>query len=324
MKAIRYFNYGSPDVLELRDVPRPVPGKNEILIRVYAAAVNPYDWHFMRGSPYLMRAMSGLFRPKVPSLGIDLAGEVAEVGEGVNQFGEGDRVFGVVSSGAFAEYALVPVDRCVTAIPDALGYKEAAAFPVAAITALQGLRAAGGSLSGQQVLINGASGGVGTFAVQLAKHLGAIVTSVCSTRNLELVRELGAATTIDYTREDFCAQEQRFDLIFDLVGNRSVRDSRQALAHDGRCVICGFSSLPMLMQHMALGPLTSIASSRKVRLMPTARPNTEDLAFLASLAAGGSLKPVIDRTYPLAQVADAIRYLEKGHARGKIVIIINR
>jgi len=322
MKAIRYFRYGSPNVLELQEIPRPETGKDEILIRVHAAAVNPYDWHFMRGTPYMMRLMSGLMRPKVPALGIDLAGEVVGVGEGVTQFREGDRVFGIISSGAYAEYASVPADRCMTLIPSDLDYEAAAAFPVAAITALQGLRMAGESLSGQHVLINGASGGVGTFAVQLAKHFGGLVTGVCSTRNLELVRELGATVTIDYTEEDFCAKERRFDLIFDLVGNRSVQDYRRALTPGGRCVICGFSSVPLLIQHMILGPLTSMGASRKVRLMPTARPNSEDLAYLASLAASGSLQPVIDRTYSLGQVPDAIRYLEKGHARGKVVVKI--
>lgn len=323
MRAIVYSQYGSPDVLEYKEIPVPEPGENELLLKVHAAAANPLDWHYMRGTPWLMRLMSGLFRPKKNRLGVDLAAEVFRTGQGVTQHEIGDSVFGIVPNGSFAEFVKVPESSALHKMPAGLSYEQAAAFPVAAITALQGLRDCGKVQQGQKVLVNGASGGVGTFAIQLARYFGAEVTGVCSTTNLEMVLGLGAHKVIDYTREDFTRGDKAYDLIFDLVGNRSVGHYKRSLRKGGRCVICGFSSSTRLIQHLILGPLQSFGSNRKVGMMPTAKPNKADLEFLARIAESGSLKAVIDRRYTLQQTAEAIRYLETGHARGKIIIGID-
>ena len=320
MKAILYTTYGSPDVLQLKEVEQPTPKDNEILVKVYTASANPLDWHFMRGSPFIARLGNGLRKPKDPRLGADFAGRVEAVGNNVTQFQPGDEVFGA-AKGAFAGYMCVTENE-VALKPANLSFEEAATVPIAATTALQGLRDKGQVRSGQKVLVNGASGGVGTFAVQIAKSYGAEVTGVCSTRNLDMVRSIGADHVIDYTREDFARNGQRYDLIYDAVGNRSVTDYKRALNAGGMCVIAGFTSLPRLFQHMVLGPLRSKGGNKKVGLMDMAKINQKDLLYLKELLETGKVVPVIDRRYSLCEVPEAIRYLETGHARGKIVITV--
>ena len=322
MKAIFYNKYGGPDVLEYKEVPIPEPGNNELLLKIHAAAANPLDWHFMRGKPLMMRFMSGLVRPKHKGLGADLAAEIVRTGNAVSGFKEGEVVFGIVPKGAFAEFLTVGDTAPLQKIPEGLSFVQAAAFPIAAITALQGIRDYGKVMQGQKVLINGASGGVGTFAVQLARYYGAEVTGVCSTKNLELVRGLGASRVIDYTREDFTLGNNAYDLIFDLVGNRSVGHYRRALRPGGHCLICAYYSVSHLLQHMFYGPLSSIGNKRKVAMMPMARPNKDDIQLLAQLAQEGVLNAVIDRQYRLSETAEAIRYMETGRARGKVIISI--
>jgi len=322
MKAIVYTQYGSPDVLQFKDVEKPLPKDGEILVKIYAASANPLDWHLMRGAPFLARLAGGLRKPKDPRLGADFAGRVESVGSNVTQFQPGDEVFGAYT-GSFAEYASVPENKL--ALKTANGpFEEAAAVPVAAITALQGLRDKGQIQSGQKVLINGASGGVGTFAVQIAKSFGAEVTGVCSTRNLDMVRSIGADHVIDYMQEDFTKNGQHYDLIYDAVGNRSVSDYKRALTSNGTCVIAGFTSLPRLFEHMVLGPLRSKIGNKKVGLMGIAQINQKDLVFVKELVEAGKVVPVIDRHYSLCETAEAIQYLEEGHARGKVVIMVNQ
>lgn len=323
MKAVRYKRYGSPDVLEYTEVEKPTPHADEVLIKIQAAAANPLDWHYMRGAPFIFRLVEmGFPKPKNPKLGADLAGVVEAVGSSVTQFRVGDAVFGdasMIGLGAFAEYICVPASVVILK-PTMLSFEEAAAVPVAALTALQGLRDAGGIQAGHKVLVNGASGGVGSFAVQIAKAFGAEVTGVCSTRNLELVRSIGADAVIDYTREDFAKMGKRYDLIFDAVGNRSVRDFSRALVPGGRCVVAGFTNLPHLFGIMLRGAWAKRTTGKQIGQMGTVKPNQSDLLFLKSLAETSKLKPVIDRCYPLAETAEAIRYLETMRARGKVVI----
>jgi NADPH:quinone reductase-like Zn-dependent oxidoreductase len=325
MKAIAYHDYGPPDVLELRDVEKPIVQDNEVLISVHAASVNPADWHLMRGTPFPARLEMGFRKPKHTILGVDVAGRVEAVGGSVTQFQPGDEVFGEKFQsgwGCFAEYVAVAEDRIVLK-PANLTFEEAAAVPLAASTALQGLRDKGRLQPGQTVLINGASGGVGTFAVQIAKAFGAEVTGVCSTRNLDMVRSIGADHVVDYTREDFTKNRQTYDLIFCTVGNRSAADYKRALSPHGICVVAGFTTMShMLFQVLLLGAWASLTGSRKVGFMGTVRPNKEDLVFLKELLEAGKVAPVIDRRYPLSEAAEAIRYLEGGHARGKVVISV--
>jgi len=322
MKAIVYEKYGSPDVLQLKDVEKPVPGDNEVLLKVHAASVNPADWHTMRGKPFLTRFNSGLFKPKNPIPGIDIAGKVEAVGKNVTEFKPGDAAFGDCGwGGAFAEYVCVKEERIVPK-PDNISFEEATSVSVAAITALQALRDHGKVQPGYKVLINGASGGVGTFAVQMAKSFGAEVTGVCSTRNLDLVRSIGADRVIDYVEEDFTRTEQKYDLIIDNVANRSVSDLKRALRPGGNCVIVGYTSLALLLQHMVLGPLLSMFSGKKVGSMGIANPNQKDLLFLKELLVTGKIKPVIDKRYPLSEAADALAYIGGHHARGKVVLTV--
>jgi NADPH:quinone reductase-like Zn-dependent oxidoreductase len=322
MKAIVYYKYGSPDVLKCEEIEKPIPGDNEVLIRVHAASANPADWHLMRGAPFIARFEGGLRKPKDPRLGADIAGQIEAVGNNVTQFKPGDEVFGAFTGG-FAEYASVPENRLALK-PANISFEEAAAVPVAAITALQGLRDKGHIQPGQKVLVNGASGGVGTFAVQIARSYGTEVTGVCSTRNLDMVRSIGADQVIDYTHEDFIKNGQRYDLIYDAVGNRSVSDYKRALNPGGTCVIAGFQNLPRLFEHVVLGPLRSKTGNKKVGLMGIAKINQKDLVVLKELLEAGKVVPVIDRCYPLSEVAEAIRYLEAGHARGKVVITVEQ
>ena len=323
MKAIAYQEYGSADVLELKDVRKPnVQGGDSVLVRVRAASANPYDWHFMRGVPYIARLMAtGLRHPKHPVLGTDIAGVVEAVGNAVTRFQPGDEVFGFVGSGGFAEYVSAP-ERLLAVKPANLSFQQAATVPLAAVTAMQGLRDAGEVRSGQKVLIVGASGGVGTFAVQIAKWYGADVTGVCSTRNLEMVRSIGADHVIDYTREDFTRTGQQYDLIFQLAGTASPSACRRVLSPKGRLVLSSGDSPGRI-----IGPVGRIIKA--VLLSPfigqtlrplVAKPSRNDLQLLRELIEAGRVTPVIDRTYPLSEAADAIRYLETGHARGKVVV----
>jgi NADPH:quinone reductase-like Zn-dependent oxidoreductase len=324
MKAIVYTQYGSPDVLQLQEVEKPTPKEDEVLVKIHAASANPADWHTMRGAPFLARLVNGLFKPKHPRLGADLAGRVEAVGRNVTQFQVGDDVFGCLSLNAmssFAEYASANEDALAMK-PAKMTFEQAAAVPVAALTALQGLRNKVQIQPGQKVLINGASGGVGTFAVQIAKSFGAEVTGVCSTRNLDMARQIGADHVIDYTREDFTNSGQQYDLIYCAVGNRSISDYKRALKSQGICVIAGFTNLRLLFEHMILGPRRSKAGGKRVGLMETMKSNKKDLVFMKELLEAGKVKPVIDRRYPLSEVAEAIRYLEQGHARGKVVITL--
>ncbi len=323
MKAIVYTQYGSPDVLHLQEVEKPTPKENEILVKVHAASANPADWHTMRGEPFLARLVNGLFKPKNPRLGADLAGTVEAVGKNVTQFKVGDAVFGELSlsgMGSFAEYVCADENTALALKPTNLTFEEAAAVPLAAFTALQGLRDAGHIQAGQKILINGASGGVGTFAVQIAKSYGAEVTGVCSGRNFEMVRSIGADHVIDYTREDFTKTGQQYDLIYCAVGNRSITDYKRALKPQGICVIAGFTNLRLLFEHMLIGPRRSKAGGQRVGLMETAHPNKKDLLVIKELLESAKMKPVIDKRYPLSETAEAIRYLETSRARGKVVI----
>jgi len=325
MKAIVFTKYGSPDVLELKEVEKPTPQNDEVLIKVQAASANPADWHTMRATPFLARLVNGFFKPKNPRLGADVAGRVEAVGRNVTQFHVGDEVFGCMALNelrSFAEYVCAHESAAVALKPANLTFEQAAAVPLAAFTALQGLRDKGQIQSGQKVLINGASGGVGTFAVQIAKSFGTEVTGVCSTRNLEMVRSIGADHVTDYTREDFTHNGQQYDLIYCAVGNRSISDYQRALAPQGACVIAGFTNLRLLFEYMLLGPRRSKAGGKQVGLMPTMKPNKQDLVFVKELLETGKVKPVIDRCYPLSETAEAIRYLEAGHAKGKVVITV--
>jgi NADPH:quinone reductase-like Zn-dependent oxidoreductase len=318
MKAILFAKYGSPDVLQLTEVERPTPKADQVLVKVQAASANPLDWHRMRGAPFIARMSEGFLKPTDPKLGVDIAGQVEAVGSTVTEFQPGDEVFGI-GAGSFAEYACAGEAKLALK-PANLSFEAAAAVPVAAFTALQGLRDRGQVHAGQTVLINGAAGGVGTFAVQIAKSFGAEVTGVCSTRNLELVRSIGADHVIDYTQNDFTRDGQQYDLIYDAVGNRSVLDYRRALSPQGICVVAGFTSLPRLFEHMVLGPWMSKRNSKQVGLQGMATTPKDDLVAIKELLEAGTVVPVIDKCYPLSAAAEAIRYLEHGHARGKVVI----
>ena len=322
MKAIVYTEYGSPDVLELKEVVKPTPKDNEVLVKVYAVSANAADLHLLRADPFLIRLSSGLLKPKNEILGSDIAGRVEAVGENVKQFKLGDEVFGDISAGGwggFAEYVCTREDALVLK-PANISFEEAAAVPMAAVTALQGLRSKGQIQPGQKVLINGASGGVGMFAVQIAKAFGAEVTAVCSTRNLDVVRSIGADHVIDYTQEDFTQNGKRYDLILAANGYRSISDYRRALTPKGTYVMTG-GAMVQLSEVMLKGPWISMTGSQKMGNL-LAKPNKNDLAFMKELLEAGKVKPVIDRCYPLSEVADALRYLEEGHAQGKVVITV--
>lgn len=322
MKAIVNTHYGSPDVLELKEVERPAPQDNEVLVHVHAASVNAADWHLLRGKPFLMRLMGfGLLKPKHTILGATMAGRVEAVGRNVTQFQPGDEIFGDLTTcgfGAFAEYVCA-CENTLALKPANMTFEEAATVPLAAVTALQGLRAKGQIQPGQQVLIYGASGGVGTFAVQIAKSFGACVTAVCSTRNVDLIRSLGADHVIDYTQEDFTKNGQRYDFIFAVNGYHSIFDYKRALSPKGAYVMIG-GSMSAMVQAMLLGPVISMIGSQKMGSMGVAKPSQKDLVFMKELLEAGKVVPAIDRRYPLGETAEAIRYLEKGHAQGKVVI----
>jgi NADPH:quinone reductase-like Zn-dependent oxidoreductase len=325
MKAMVYHTYGSPDVLKLEEVQKPVPQDDEVLVQVHATSVNAGDWHLLRAKPFLMRFMGfGLLKPKHTILGSDIAGRVEVVGRNVTQFQSGDEVFGNTAKsgfGGFAEYVAVPENALVLK-PTNISFEEAAAVPQAALTALQGLRDKGHIQKGQKVLINGASGGIGTFAVQLAKAFGAEVTAVCSTRNVDMVRSIGADHVIDYTQEDFTKNGQRYDLILAVNGYHSISAYKRALNPEGVYVMTGGSNA-QLFQAMLLGPLVSMTGRQKMG-NSAHKPNKKDLIFMKELLEASKVKPVIDRRFPLRDVADAIRYLEAGHAQGKVVITVEQ
>jgi NADPH:quinone reductase-like Zn-dependent oxidoreductase len=314
--------YGGPDVLALEEIETPSPGKGEVLVRVAAAAVGAGDRHLMRGKPFLVRlAMGGITRPAVEILGVDVAGRVEAVGPGVEGLGPGDEVIGHLADhgfGGFAEYVCAPEEAFVTKPPET-SFQEAAAFPGSSLPALQGLRDKGAIRAGSTVLINGASGGVGSFAVQIAKAFGAEVTGVCSAGAAELVRSLGADHVLDYARQDY-TRTGPYDIILDAAVRRSILEPRRALTPDGTYVFVGGDTGPTI-QMMILGPLLSMVGSPKMEFLLT-KPTWEDLRFLRDMVAEGKLRPVLDRTYPLDQVPDALRHFEEGHPRGKIVITV--
>lgn len=326
MKAIVYCDYGVAN-LKLADIEKPVPNDDQILVKVRAVSVNPYDWHFIEGTPKFIRAMiGGLRKPKDIRLGVDFAGTVEAVGKNVTQYKPGDEVFGG-STGAFAQYLCRRATGAVAPKPAGLTFEQAASINIAGITALQGVRDKGKVQPGQKVLINGASGGVGTFAVQLAKSFGADVTGVCSTRNIELVQSLGADHVIDYTKQDFTQGDQKYDVILDNVANHSLSECRRVLTSNGIYVMIGGGGANEQGFLGALGKaLNAAVYSRFVKQkmgMMMAQPSTQDLTLLAEMVQSGKLKTVIDRTYKsLSEVPDAIRYLEQGHARGKVVITV--
>jgi len=327
VKAIVCTRYGAPDVLQLREIATPSPGEDEVLIKICAASVNPLDSGIMQG-PWIARLMSGgLLAPKHKVLGADIAGQVEEVGRKVTRFQRGDEVFGGLFGGlfgakglgGFAEYVCTTEDRLAQK-PTNLSFEEAAAVPVAAITALQGLRDKGRIQAGQKVLVDGASGGVGTFAVQIAKSFGAVVTAVCSTRNLDTARSIGADHVVDYTQDDFTKSGKRYDLILGANAHHSIFDYRRALGPTGVFVMVG-GGLVQMLEVLFLAPFLSRIGSRKTVSM-LAKITNKDLVFLKDLLEAGKVVPVIDRRYPLSEVAEAIRYLGEGHAQGKVVITV--
>lgn len=319
MRAIEYTEYGPPDVLRLVEVPKPAPKDDEVLIRIRAASINALDWRMVAGKPLFARLFTGgLRRPKVTRLGVDVSGEVEAIGASVTRFKPGDMVFGACR-GSFAEYGCAREDKLAMK-PAGVSFDDAAATPVAGLTALQALRDVAHIKGGQHVLVDGASGGVGTFAVQIARASGADVTAVCSTRNVETARSIGADHVIDYTREDFTQSGQRYDLILAANAYHSIFDYRRSLNPDGIYVIAGGGGAQML-QGMLLGPFLSVIGSKKMRFV-MAKVTSSDLDILGELVASGKLAPVIDRRYPLSDVAEAVRYVLEEHARGKIVITV--
>jgi NADPH:quinone reductase-like Zn-dependent oxidoreductase len=321
MKAIIYTKYGSPDVLQLTDVERPAPKDDEVLIKIHAASVNAYDWHFLTADIFLIRLMGGgLLKPKNTRLGADIAGQVEAVGRNVNQFQPGDEVYGMIQGG-FAEYACA-TEAALALKPANSSFEKAAAVPMAAITALQGLRDEGQIQAGQKVLINGASGGVGTFAVQIAKSFGAEVTAVCSTRNLDQARSIGADHVIDYTAVNFTKNSQRYDLIFAANGYHPLSAYKRVLGPKGIYVMAG-GTMAQIFQSMLMGSMMSETGGRKMGGV-SAKRSQKDLIFLKELLEAGKVVPVIDRRYPLSEAAEALRYLGTGHARGKVVITMEQ
>ncbi len=325
MKALQRRCYGGPEILAIQNTPTPEVADDAVLVRVHAAAVNPLDWHYMRGKPYVMRFDSGFGAPKDVRMGVDFAGTVAAIGKSVTRFTVGDRVFGA-SNGALADYVAVRENRTIVAIPEPVSFAEAAAVPVAGMTALQALRDKAKVTPGHKVLVNGASGGVGTYAVQIAKALGAEVTGVCSTRNVELVRSLGADHVVDYTRENFTQGSVRYDVIIDNVGTHSVSDYRRVMMPQGVLVVVG-----SLDDGAYLGPLATLVKAKAAGLFGSQRVepflstgNAADLGVLRDLMQQGKLRSAIDRTYPLAEAAQAIAYLETGRARGKVIVELTK
>ena len=320
MKAMVRHTYGSPDVLRLEEVPNPTPGERDVLVRVHAAAANAGDWHLLRGTPFPFRLVAGLLKPKHTIIGTDVAGRVEAVGRQVSQFKPGDDVFGELSRsgfGGYAEYVVAP-ETALAVKPSNASFEEAAASPTSGLTALQGLRK-GKIRQGQHVLIHGAAGGVGTFAVQIAKSFGTEVTAVCGPRSVDVVRSIGADHVLDYTRDDFAQAGQRYDLILAVNGDRSIWDYRRALNRNGAYIMTGGSNR-QLLQSLLYGPLLSLGNQKFGNLLT--RPSQPDLLFLKDLIERGKVTPVIERRYTLREVPEAIRHVEEGHARGKVVVTI--
>ena len=318
MKAIRFHQYGGPEVLALQELEKPVPRENEILVRVKAAAINPLDWHMMRGTPYFMRLMTGLTKPKskYQGFGADMAGVVEETGAKVNTWQIGDEVLGDLFNfgyGAIAEYVVLP-EEAVVAKPNSVTYEEAAGMPVAALTAWHGLNKFGPIKTGSKVLINGASGGVGTFAVQLAKYYGAHVTAICSVRNVSLVNQIGADVVIDYTTSNVLDRDLTFDLIFDAVGNFVLSDYKKLLKSDGRCAVVGFGGMSNLIK-------AGIFGGKQIQMVDF-KATQKDLERLTALVTANHIKTVIDRTYSMEEIQEAVTYLETSRAKGKVIITI--
>jgi NADPH:quinone reductase-like Zn-dependent oxidoreductase len=323
MKALVARCYGAPDVLALEPVAKPIPADDQLLVKVHVAALNPVDWHSMRGSPYIMRLTSGIGSPKDTRVGVDFAGTVEAVGKDVTRFKPGDEVFGG-AGGSVAEYVVVRESRGVALKPGNVTFEQAGSVAVAALTALQGLRDHGGIKPGQKVLINGASGGVGTFAVQIAKHFGAEVTGVCSTRNVELVRSLGADHVIDYTQQDFAQSAERYDLILDNVANRSLADLRHVLEPTGTLVIVGGAKgdwIGPLVPPLKAAILQPFVEQKMGMFI--AKLEQSDMQLLGELMQAGKVTPVIDRRYAFAEAAKAMEYLETGRARGKVIVNVH-
>jgi NADPH:quinone reductase-like Zn-dependent oxidoreductase len=320
MKAVVCEQYGAPtQVLAFKEVEKPMPKNNEVLVQVHAASLNAGDWHILRGEPLLRLTTGGLLKPRHQILGDDIAGRVEAVGRSVQQFQPGDEVFGISNFGAFAEYRCVPEDNLALK-PTNVSFEDAATIPMVGFPTLQALRDKGQIQYGHKVLINGASGGVGTFAIQLAKFFRADVTGVCSTRKLDMVRSIGADYVIDYTQEDFTKREEQYDLILAAGGHHSIFDYKRALCPEGSYICIG-GSMSQYFQALLLGPLMSLMGSKKMGVV-LGKPNHDDLVFLMELVEAGKIVPVIDRRYPLHEVAHALQYLEEGHAKGKVVIIM--
>lgn len=320
MKAIIYTEYGPPEVLQLQEVDKPTPKVGEVLVKVHAASVNYIDWQLLKGESFFLRLLNGLTKPKQEILGDDIAGRVEAVGKMVKRFKPGDEVFGISDFGAFAEYVCAD-EKYLALKPANLTFEEAAAVPVAGITALLSLCKHGQIQSRQKVLINGASGGVGTFAVQIAKFFGAEVTGVCSTSKLDMVRSLGADIVIDYTKEDFTKSGQRYDFILAAGGYHPISDYKRALSSEGVYVCCG-GTFAQYFQAALLGPLISMTGSKKLGSIGMAKPNIKEFDFMKELLEAGKVKPVVDRCYPLSETAEALRYYGEGHAQGKVVITV--
>lgn len=316
MKAMVYEKYGSPEQLVLRDIEKPAVIEGEVLVKMHVSSVNWLDWHFLTGTPFLARFMAGLLKPRYKVLGIDLAGQVEAVGQNVTRFQPGNDVFGWSSHGCFAEYVCVSEEQLAMK-PANVAFEEAAAVPAAAATALHALRDLGRVKQGQKVLINGASGGVGSFALQLSRVFGAEITGVCSTGNVDLVSELGTEQVVDYTREDFTQATDSYDLVFDVAGKSSFSDCKRILNPEGIYITSEFSPGLAL-----IGQWSSITGNKKMMPLPPKQPTTSDLNFLSELIEDGNVVPIIDRSYSLSEVPQALRYLERGHARGKVVICI--
>lgn len=324
MKAIIAERYGMPDVLEFKEMEKPVPKENEVLVKVHAASLNMFDWHLLTADIFLVRLNTGFFKPKYKIPGADVAGRVDTIGKNVTQFKVGDEVYGDLAAsgcGSFAEYVAVP-EKALALKPVNLTFEEAAAFPMAAVTALQGLRDAGKIQAGRKVLIQGASGGVGSFAVQIAKSFGAEVTAVCSTRNVEQVRSLGVDHVIDYTKEDFTKNGRQYDLILAVNGYRKLEEYKGSLAPKGIYVMAG-GATKQIFEALLRGSFLSEKDGRKLGAF-TAEPKQADLIYLKGLAETGKVKPVIDKRYPLSETAQALRYLGEGHARGKVILSVSK
>ena len=321
MKAVIYEKYGGPEVLQIKDIKKPSPKSDELLIQVYTASLNPADWHYMQATLFILRFFKGFFKPKNQLLGADISGIVIALGTDVTQFKIGDNVFGRNLVGGYAEFACIKEKSTVTT-PNNVSFKEAASIPLAALTALQGLQLHGNIAAGQKVLINGASGGIGTFAIQIAKTFQTKISGVCSTKNIELVKSLGADNVIDYTKDDFTKDQTQYDLILDIAGTLSAKQIKEMLVLGGTCVVIGFDTFKKMLSILFRSTKNSKLNKKNIKMMTTVN-NSEDLTFIKELIESGKVKPVIDKEYPLNKVQDAFRYLGTKRAKGKIVLSIN-